>query len=71
MFQAVDPDLDDPTTYLMNGTIIARGDNIEEVKNKIFDMNNKTGSLKLTMKPLSNMKGDNIHFRFVQRIVVC
>ena len=55
---ATDPDLDDIVTYyLLTETIVATGENLEQVKNTAFLVNEITGELKLNFELQTNMKG--------------
>lgn len=55
---ATDPDLNDVITYyLLSDTITATGNNLEEVKNSAFQVNQANGDLTLQFQLLSGMSG--------------
>lgn len=55
---ATDPDLDDIVTYyLMTETIVATGENLNDVKNSAFLVNEISGDLTLNFELQPNMKG--------------
>lgn len=55
---ATDPDLDDVVTYfLLTDTIVATGENLDDVKDTAFLVNEVTGDLTLNFELQTNMKG--------------
>lgn len=57
---ATDPDLDDIVTYFLIVTSIqVTGENLNDVKNTAFLVNEITGDLTLNFQPQSSMQGEN------------
>lgn len=55
--QADDPDLDDVIIYRIFGDVKATGENILDIKEKAFKINEQSGELMLNFIPQDNMKG--------------
>lgn len=61
-FQATDKDLNDSITYMFDpDSVSSNGENIDDIKRRMFTLDSETGVISLAAVPRTNMKG---YFQF-------